>query len=29
VSPRQSPRGANVQRRRGGRNGMPESRLRN
>ena len=29
VSPRQSPRGANVQRRRGGRNGMPESRRRN
>ncbi|MFB0987692.1 MAG: hypothetical protein QMC69_00325 [Gammaproteobacteria bacterium] len=29
VSPRQSPRGANVQRRRGGRNGIPESRRRN
>ena len=28
VSPRQSPRGTNVQRRRGGRNGMPESRRR-
>lgn len=29
VSPRQSSRGANVQRRRGGRNGIPESRRRN
>ena len=29
VSPRQSSRGANVQRRRGGRNGIPEGRRRN